>query len=841
MTFLAIDRKRFEFLLSLGTEEHELRQFFEDTRAALILHGGKVQHLPKGQLARIKTITSELPPKTDADVQSWFSKNLSVIDPIDPEKIVDEFKLYEAVREDLPPDAARRLARSCLFHLFRKPVPNVLIEFLRTSLNGAEAKHPKESKLENDGQPSTPMVVERVPDLPTLFTKLLDGDDVDELAADLPDEIGTYLCGLQAAKQGNFKAAYAASDALKTDSSIRTQLDAFIRREESRASRSRIVPKGPIVQEVQSFEGLNLDDGDQVLSYCTNTSRTTAVFLTPLGVLRSGVLHLLSEADAIRIFPETGSIISFVGTNYPKQPVRGELGIWSVSEHETDKKTRFHLSSEKRTIYIIRPIPFPSSDPDSVRRFLKENHHINHASIQPSLYQLADGLILSARTDRSDLSRDEAFELGLPAYKTLSAFRLEGRLHVIGPLPKESLVFDCGDLGSAVRALFRNRSSIGSVSLSKAQIKELASSLSSAETNLSSQRIKRLEDALHRLEQEQEAFDAAISHIQALPETEARVQEYVQSEASKRLLVKSEVEAEIARLQRDRLDLEGKLAKQREELRKLKDDTTRTVKLAFEKARSEGLVKLLAEVAVFDGLSGASAEALHGDSYGPVVRMRGLRRIELQVKRETDVLSNLRRYGLSKPKAAAFICVANMARTAGLVLGFRGVVARPAMRAWAETLGPDCYAFETSVGVVDDDVLAELFSTTASTRPLVIFDANLSALDLYARPVSDAVVSRLVSESVVTASPVFMVLSNGLGSLPVPSAFQQLMLVLDFDKNYALSAAQGDLADYGLDSFLGLPAVSSLWPMAGRKLFAAFELLNSDERDLAWAILASPR
>lgn len=840
MAFLAIDRKRFEYLLLIGTEEHELRQFFEDSRKALIFHGAKVQHLPKGHLARIKSITSDLPSKTDVDVQAWFSKYLTVIDPIDPPRIVEEFKLYEELREDLPPDEARRLARSCLFHLFKRPVPEELVQFLRTPLDDGEVLRKKAPIPESHTSATALPVVDCIADLPKIFFKLLSGEDIDELATDLPDEIGTYLVGLQAAKLGNFKRAHDALDALKADSSIRTGLEDFIRHHESDASHSPVVSKGAIVHTPQSFDGMSLEEGDQVLAYCSNASRPAAVFLRPLGVLRSGIVRLISETDAHRLFPDTGSLISFVGPNYPKQPIQGELGIWSVSEHETDKKTHFHLSSEKRSVYVVRTVPFPSSDPDSVRRFLQENHSATRTSPQPSLYELSDGLILSARSERSDLARDEAFELGLPAYESLSAFRLEGRLHVVGPLPKESLVFDCGDLGSAVRALFRSRNAIGPLSLSKSQIRELANSLSGAETSLSSQRINRLEGALHRLEHEREAFDAAIAHIQTLPETEARVQEYVQSQASSRLLAKSEVEAEIARLQRERLELDVKLAKQREDLKKLKDDTARTVKLAFDKARSDGLTKLLADVAIFEGVSSLKGAASHGGPASLMSQGRGLRRVNISFDAESDVPSLLRRYGVSKRKAAAFICVAKLAQSTGLVVGFRGVLARPVVRAWAEALGPDCSVFEGAVGLVDDEMLAEVCSTTALATPLVLLDANLSALDLYARPISDKIFSHVAGERSDVLAPLFMVLSAGIGALPVSSAFKQLMLVLDFEKEYVFSKIAGDRVEYTSDEFLGLPAVSSLWVDAGRRLFAEFALLGSDEQELVCAILAAP-
>ena len=93
MAYLDIDRRRFAYLLSLGASEFELRLFFTESRTTLIQHGGRVQNLPHGQKARIRTLASELPKTTDSDVRSWFGEHLTMIDPEEPAKIVEEFKL----------------------------------------------------------------------------------------------------------------------------------------------------------------------------------------------------------------------------------------------------------------------------------------------------------------------------------------------------------------------------------------------------------------------------------------------------------------------------------------------------------------------------------------------------------------------------------------------------------------------------------------------------------------------------------------------------------------------------------------------------------------------------
>ena len=76
-------------------------------------------------------------------------------------------------------------------------------------------------------------------------------------------------------------------------------------------------------------------------------------------------------------------------------------------------------------------------------------------ALQPLLFQLNDELIIGSRAEKPDFSKDELFEGGLLSWNSLSAFRLEGRVFVLGRLPKEQGVYECASLASTVRKLFK--------------------------------------------------------------------------------------------------------------------------------------------------------------------------------------------------------------------------------------------------------------------------------------------------------------------------------------------------------------------------------------------------
>ena len=59
-------------------------------------------------------------------------------------------------------------------------------------------------------------------------------------------------------------------------------------------------------------------------------------------------------------------------------------------------------------------MPFPSTEYDSVREFLKEHGERAGGNVlQPLLFQLGDGLIVGGRGERLDYTKDDTFEFTL--------------------------------------------------------------------------------------------------------------------------------------------------------------------------------------------------------------------------------------------------------------------------------------------------------------------------------------------------------------------------------------------------------------------------------------------
>jgi hypothetical protein len=68
---------------------------------------------------------------------------------------------------------------------------------------------------------------------------------------------------------------------------------------------------------------------------------------------------------------------------------------------------------------------------------------------------------------------------------------------------------------------------------------------------------------------------------------------------------------------------------------------------------------------------------------------------------------------------------------------------------------------------------------------LAILDANLSALDIYARSLSDSVLAQLSKSGTWQPLSIFLALSESVGALPLPKTFERVSVLLDLDARYS--------------------------------------------------------
>ncbi|GAB7526667.1 hypothetical protein [Paraburkholderia sp. 2C] len=792
MTYEGIDRRRFIQLLEWGVADDELRRFFADCRVQLIQKGARVQNPPRGKSTRVRMVAQGLPPATDRLVKKWFNEHLTMLDPKPASDLVAELRLYEEMGESPPEDEAKRLARSCLVHLFSSDPPADLISFLRPAQagNAAEPSDANDAQAAAVNGPSSdafPMALGRA------LVALVEGRDPDEYLSSLSSTTASFLAGLQAVRSGHDDEASIALEALEHEPEVRTLLLEY-------AARSASAPTGNAARGLQMLrfaspdEAFSFDfDRDEVLAICTRDYPETTVFLHPFAIRAAdgSWIDLSNDADCQKLFYSSGDLIAFPGgRDTPRQPKRGEIGMWRVAENKganTGHRTNFHIASEMTPVYEVRDVPFPSTDYDSVREYIKHQFEQGVAfRATKLLFVLSDQLVVGCPAGK-DLSRDEGFESGLPCWQTLSACRFEGRVLVPGPLPSPG-TYECEALGSSLRKLFA-KGDWGTDKPTKALARKLQELIASGEPGLNSARAARLRTELSFIDQHEGAMDALLEEIMHDPSISARVDEQVNARVEALVAQKEKLKNSVQQLEQKQRDLQEQQRKAEMDQKAIVPAVSKAVRGAFDKARGDAL-GTLGQVAVFKALIDELIErpAAPGGGAGrahPAPVYAGFRPAVSVVRSPLGgplpVIETLRALGVTPKFARAIELVGQMAHQCGLVLIIDGLAGRLAAEVCLGGNEMSGKVFECGFGEVEDHEIRSILADAPDT--LAILDANLSPLDLYARPLIDAVQRRLAGiDGGAFATRILMSVSDDTAALPVPATVESLSLRVSLDR-----------------------------------------------------------
>jgi hypothetical protein len=790
MTYLGIERRRFAQLLEWGTDDEELRRFFSDTRLQLIQKGAKVQNPPHGKPARVRMLAQGLPPATDRVVQKWFGEHLKMLDPKSVNDLLVELRLYEEAGESPPEDDAKRLARSCLVHLFSNDPPADLMSFLRPAQAGGEPELPEAKEAPN------PMSSEHSADalseaLGRAIVALAEGRDPDEFLSSLPPTTAAFVAGVQAVRSDRYDDAQVAMEALEHQREVRTLLAEYAAR---RTSARSIGPASGL--QMLNFshpdEAFSFNfDRDEVLAVCTRDYPETAVFLHPsaIRVADGSWYDLSSNTYRERLFYTSGDLISFPGgRDTPRQPKRGEIGIWRVAENKgsnTGHRTNFHIASEKIPVYEVRDVPFDSSNHDAVREYIKHALGERGTASTPLLFLLRDQLIVGCPAGK-DLARDEGFEAGLPSWQTLSAFRLEGRTFIPGPLPPSEL-YECEALASSLRKLFAGEY-WDSDKPTRALTRKLQDLISSGRPKLSSERAARLRAELANIEEHEGAMSVLLDEIMRDPRIGAQVDKLVQGKVEVLVAQKEQLRKSVQQLEQRQTELLDLRRQAEKEQKAVAPAIAKAIRGAFDKARADAL-GTLGEVAVFKTLidelierpSPPQVVGTTSPQPGPADPLDGASIVRSSSAAVRSMAETLRVLGVTPKAARAIEAVGTMARECGLMLIVDGLAGRIAVEAWLSEGGKCGTVLECGFGETDDRAVR----TALRDAPvaLAILDVNLSPFDVYARPLVDAVLRRLAGiGDQHFATRVLLSIADGTAALPLPTVAESLSLRVSLDR-----------------------------------------------------------
>ena len=789
MTFLGIDKRRFAQLLEWGADDDELRRFFAETRLQLVQKGAKVQNPPHGKSARVRMLAQGMPEATDRVVQKWFNEHLKMLDPKPVDKLLEDLRLYEEAGENPPEDEAKRLARSCLVHLFSSAPSDELMSFLRPVQAGGtvDLSETKEAPSPATNGQSAEALSEA---LGRALVALAEGRDPDEFLSSLPPTTAAFVAGVQAVRCDRDDDAKIAVEALEHQPVTRALLVEYAARKA--LARSSGTPSGlQMVNFVHPDESFSFDfDRDEVLAVCTRDHPETTVFLHPSAIRAAdgSWIDLSSNAYREKLFYSSGDLIAFPGgRDTPRQPKRGEIGIWRVAENKgsnTGHRTNFHIASEKTLVYEVRDVPFDSSNHDAVREYIKHIFGERGSAAAPLLFLLRDQLIVGSPAGK-DLTRDEGFDVGLPCWHSLSAFRFEGRAFIPGPLPPFEL-YECEALASSLRKLFAG-DYWDTDKPTKALTRKLQDLIASGKAKLSSERAARLRAELATIDEHEGAMSALLDEVMRSPRIAAQVDKLVQAKVDELVAQKAQLRASIQQLEQKHSELLELRRQAEKEQKAVAPAIAKAIRGAFDKARADAL-GTLGDVAVFKTLMDELIErqappVFTTTSLQPSLAdsKDGASFVRSSIAGSRSIAETLRALGVTPKAARAIEAVGTMAHECGLMLIVNGLAARVAAEAWLSEGETSGTVIECGFGETDDRAVRAALGDTPVA--LAILDANLSPFDVYARPLVDAVMRRLAGiHDQMFQARVLMSMADGMAALPLPAVAESLSLRIHLDR-----------------------------------------------------------
>lgn len=789
MTYRGIDRRRFAQLIEWGADDDELRRFFAETRLQLVQKGAKVQNPPHGKPARVQMLAQGMPEATDRVVQKWFSEHLKMLDPKPVDKLLKDLRLYEEAGENPPEDEAKRLARSCLVHLFSSAPPAELMSFLCPAPAEVAAEPPENKEVPNptaNGQSSDGLSEA----LSRAIVSLAEGRDPDEFLSSLSPSTAAFVAGVQAVRSDRNDDAQIAMEALDHQPATQALISEYLARRTS--ARSSGAASGlQMLNFARPDDAFSFNfDRDEVLAVCTRDFSDTMVFLHPFAIRTADGSWLDLSSDAYRktLFHSSGDLIAFSGgRDVPRQPKRGEIGIWRVAENKgsnTGHRTNFHIVSEKTLVYEVRDVLFDSSNHDAVRGYIKHAFGERVTVGTPLLFLLRDQVIVGCPTGK-DMTRDEGFDAGLPCWHTLSAFRFEGRVFVPGPLPPYEL-YECEALASSLRKLFAG-DYWDADKPTRALTRKLQDLIVSGKPKLGSERAARLRAELATIEEHDGAMSVLLEEVMRDPRIGAQVDKLVEEKVNVLVAQKEQLRKSVQQLELKQTELLEQRRQAEREQKAVAPAIAKAIRGAFDKARADAL-GTLGEVAVFktlmDELIARSPPPAVGKT-SPQPRPADVRGgasiVRSSITGRLPMSETLRALGVTPKAARAIEAAGTMARECGLMLIVDGLAARVATEAWLSDGGKAGTVLECGFGETDDRAVRAALGEAPAA--LAILDANLSPFDVYARPLVDAVLRRLAGiHDHSFETRVLMSMADGTAALPLPAVAESFSLRVYLDR-----------------------------------------------------------
>lgn len=838
MAYRNLHPDKYSYLLAKGTHEGELKRFFAESKMQLLLKKARVQNLPYGRTDRIRALSDRLPRSTDGIVQNWFQKNITLSEPVSVEEILSDFELYDELNEPIPEERGAQLARSALVHLFAdEPSPALMAYLKRTTSQASEAvSTPGDGDKGDDpfeGTEDSHVHATMSPatdggtsiELADLLAAVISGDEtaIDEALAPYKGNTQTLVDVLIASRRGDVTGATSIASTLSPESHEYR----VARRVLNQARHLPGSPTAPMsglrIQVPQPLETLPSGTEFDIVGVCSNEAEK-AIFVRPLGLVHDGKVYLLSLEDRVRLFPESGDVMSFKVAGR-RLPHRGDIVRWLVAEREdAGGKTRFHYVDEPCPMVEVIGVPFASSAPDEIRHYIKGLMTARtSATVSYPLFALADGVTI-APPKSCDPRRDDAYEPQWQSWRSLNAWLVEGRQFSMGLPQVPASQLDLSPLDSAFKKLVKNIVDEHKVTITKLQIRDLAARIRGYPSSDLSLRAARVAQSLEQVALDAETLEALFPIIVGREEVKRRVDDAVEVQVASRMKERAGLISELESLRNRNEELQRASKSLQSQIKKQEKEVAASVGRAFSRAMEDGFASL-AKVEIFRTLSRPN------DQPASSMASSVSQELSLHIKRgaltRNEATTRLVALGVSRRRAVGLTLLSQTVGKAGGCLFLRGSDARQIARILGSIESEVTGFIEIPIGLTSSTSMKQALRPANDLETIVVLDADLSAIEAYASPLLDEPFDAITGEASKTARLLFSCLGGDL-ALPLPHSIRRVSVIIDLDSIW--DQQEPRLSDLEEADVLIAKSIYS-------ELIKEVELLEGAERDLLDGVL----
>lgn len=766
MTYRNVNRRRLAWLIGTGLLSDELRRFFKDRRAPLLLAGAKVQVAPSSFDESVNHI-SRFDDRASAVFAAWI-KELKVDDAALFEgRVLPFVRAMETLDLRLPPDIVRKIARLGLKDLFSDSPDDAWLEFLSTEIKEEAASPKVESRPADSGDRPAPVEPKRI--------TAQDIDVIAAWAANLgiapnvsPSPWVEAIEVLEAIKSGSFEGA----EKKQYDAEVLSALRAAHLRFKAAA----------VVEKSQGFSATEpeLATFDSQKSYlskdivATYNSGGGPYFLDVLAFIDEQGAFALSEADLALALPEEGRLILHVDARL-RAPVPGVAETYHAEKYPTSLPIKCRAVRHGRRLLDVTFVPHPSSSHDAVRRWIEESTHTDSAGRAPRIFVLTDGLCIRTRSEGRVAVGGATSDWTFDAWRSLKGIQLAGRAYVPEPLPVADGEYECQPPAVIARNYLRTLSATKGAKYTKQQLSDLSNYLADDQVAMGDVLRERLLRSARFLQSVDEHYDEI---IQELLRSDAVAKDIERRKQEALLSTIDDLKAErdkLANLRRERQEIEASIKGLKLEATKRSKDVSSAVKKAFQYA-AEHELETFGQLALLKTLTDIGPRPVESQPQAAPAALG----VEFISASRLDASQVLQLLGYAPDRAGHIRKVLECAKIVGTPVLLEGVGANRIARKFAASVTSNQAALiEMVIGAYTHDAAKQAME--AAVDVVAFTSANLSCPTGYAQPVLARVVDGTIDPHVGAGALAIFSGVAGPMALPWPAELEAISLKISLD------------------------------------------------------------